>query len=83
MKKKLVGFDGPTIYRVYIKEKNNIIRVKDLQIFENTATKTYSALPDFNGKPIFDKIQLSDTKKDLSSPKSAIFKDKIKIKRCA
>lgn len=37
-------------------EQNNVIKVKDLQIFEDTTTKTLSALPDFNKKPTFDRI---------------------------
>ena len=60
LKGKLVGFDGHTIYRVHIEEQNRVIRVKDLRIFEHPSAKTISALPDFDGKPTFDGVQLSE-----------------------
>lgn len=60
LKGNLVGFDGHTIYRVHIEEKNRFIRVKDLRIFEDTSAKTSSALPDFDGKPTFVEVQLSE-----------------------
>lgn len=60
MKGKLVGFNRNTIYRVHIDDQNKSIRVKNLQIFEDTSTKTFSALPDFYGKPTFDAIQIPD-----------------------
>lgn len=55
-----MGFDGHTIYRVHIEEKNRVIRVKDLRIFEDASAKTISALPDFDGKPTFVGVQLSE-----------------------
>ena len=30
LKRILVGYDGHTIYRVHIREQNNVIRVKNL-----------------------------------------------------
>ncbi len=83
LKGKLVGFDGHTIYRVHVEEQNKVIRVKDLQIFEDTAAKRHSALPDFDGKPSFGGIQLSDAEEDVSSSRSATSEDVIKIKRRA
>lgn len=35
----LIGYDGHTIYRVFIREQDKVIRVKDLQIFEDTSKK--------------------------------------------
>lgn len=35
MKGTLVGYNGHTIHRVYIKDQNKVIRVKDLRIFED------------------------------------------------
>ncbi len=83
LKGKLVGFDGHTIYRVHVEKQNKVIRVKDLQIFEDTAVKSHSALPDFDGKPTFSGIQLSDAKEDAPSSRSATSEDKIQIKRRA
>lgn len=60
LKKKLVGFDEHTIYRIYIENENKIIKVKDLQIFEDISTKAFLALPNFDGKPTFDVTQISD-----------------------
>ena len=48
LKRTLVGFDGCTIYRVYIKNQNKVIRVKDLQIFEDYGTKKSTELPDYS-----------------------------------
>ena len=36
----LVGYDGKTIYRVFIEEGYKVVRVKDLKIFENPSQKS-------------------------------------------
>lgn len=66
MKGKLVGLDGYTIYRVHIEGQNKVIRVKDLPIFEDTSAKAFLALSDFDGKPTFNKFQLSEEKNSTS-----------------
>lgn len=81
MKEKLVGFDGYVIYRVYVEKQNRVIRVKYLQIFEDIATKRHLALPNFDKKPTFGKIQLSDAEKDTLSSKLATSEEEIKNKR--
>lgn len=43
----LVGYDGHTIYRIFLKEDNAIIRAKDLQIFEDTVSKNETSLPTY------------------------------------
>lgn len=48
---------------------------------ENTATKTLSTLLDFDGKPIFNRIQLSNIEEDNFSLKLIISKEEVKIKR--
>lgn len=60
LKKKLVGFDGHTIYRVYIEGQNKVIRVKNLKIFYDITSKLTIIFPNFEGKLIFDKVQISD-----------------------
>ncbi len=57
---KLVGFDGHTIYRVYIKDQNKVIRIKDLRIYEAITLKVTESLSDFEGRPTFDGVQVSD-----------------------
>lgn len=69
LKKRFVRFDGYIIYRVHIEDQNKVIRVKDLQMFENTSTKAFSALPDFDEKPTFNAIQIPD-EQDLSNKNS-------------
>ena len=81
LKKKIVGFDELTIYKLYVKKQNKVIRVKNLQIFGDTSKKIHLALPDFDKKPLFNRIQLSNTKKNVSLSKLGISKDEIKIKR--
>lgn len=83
LKRKLIEFDKYIIYKVHIKEQYKVIKVKDLQDFKDTAVKTFSALPDFNGKPMFDGIKLSDTKKNSSPSKWITYEEEIKIKRQA
>ena len=43
----LVGFDGHTIYKVYIKDQNRVIRIKNLRIFEDYKSKGSTKLPDY------------------------------------
>lgn len=37
-----------------------VIRVKDLRIFEDITSKAATSLPDFEGKPAFDGVQIPD-----------------------
>ncbi len=48
LKRMLVGYNGHTIYRVYLKDQRKVIRVKDLRIFEDYATKSSTKLPDYS-----------------------------------
>lgn len=74
LKEKLVRFDGHIIYRIYIKDQNKVIRVKNLGLFEDTLTKAFLALPDFNRKSMFNVAQIPD--EESPSDKSNIFKNK-------
>lgn len=69
LKGKLVGFDGHTIYRVHIKDQNKVIRVKDLQVFEDITSKTTTSLPDFEEKPTLDGVEIP--KEQAPSDKSS------------
>lgn len=60
MKETLVGYDEDTIYRVYIKDQNKVIRVKDLQIFENYKAKQATELRDHNKMPTFQGFLLEN-----------------------
>lgn len=63
---KIVGFDGHTIYRVYVKEQKREIRVKDLRISEDIEIKGNIALPDYEGgKSTFQDFLLDDNNKIL------------------
>lgn len=54
LKGTLVRYNRHTIYRVFIREQDKVIWVKDLQIFEDTSEKTSTSLPEFEGKPTFE-----------------------------
>lgn len=41
----LVGYDGKAIYQIYLEKDAAVIKVKDLQIHENTTAKESSELP--------------------------------------
>lgn len=60
LKGQLVGFDGHTIYPVHIEEQKRVIRVKDLQIFEDTITKPHTVLPSYDGEPSFQGFLVED-----------------------
>lgn len=42
---KLVGYDGKTIYRVYLEKDFAVIRVKNLRIYEDATAKVSTSLP--------------------------------------
>lgn len=46
-KGKLVGYDGHTIYRVFLEDSNKIVRVKDLRIHEDVIPKQNTNLPTY------------------------------------
>ena len=61
----LVGYDGHTIYRVYTREQNKVIRIKDLRIFEDYETKADTTLPDYQHTPTFQGFPLEDDNEDM------------------
>lgn len=73
-KGKLVGFDSHTIYKIYIKDPNKVIRLQNLRIFEDIISKTTTTSPDIKEKPMFDEIQIPD--KQGPSDKSNVFEEK-------
>lgn len=67
-----MGFDGHTIYKVYIEDQNKVIQVKDLQICKDITFKATMFLSDFDRKSNFNKIQIPN--KQIPSNKSNISK---------
>lgn len=54
LKRPLIGYDGHTISKVYIKEQKKVIWVKNLRIFEDYKVKKSTNLPDyFDNLPTF------------------------------
>lgn len=69
----LVGYDGHTIYQVHVKCPNKVIRVKDLQVFEDNKAKASTDLPDYEDTPTFQGFLLADDNdKRSSDPESPI-----------
>lgn len=64
---QLVGYDGHTIYRVFIKEQNKVIRVKDLCIYKDHNTKSATNLPHFENTLTFQGFRLEDDNKPKST----------------
>ena len=61
LKKILVGYDGHTIYRVYLKDQKKVIQVKNLRIFKDYKSKFSTELPDYSkGTPKFQGFLLAD-----------------------
>lgn len=58
MKKKFVKFNINIIYKVYIKDQNQIIRIKNIQIFIDSLTKISTAQLDFDENQIFNVLQI-------------------------
>lgn len=79
LKETLVGYNSYTIYRVYIKDQNKVIQVKDLKIFKDFETKLFTNFPDYKNKPTFKEFLLLDGKEDsndrttISRPKGQKF----------
>lgn len=44
----LIGYDGHTIYRVYLSDEEKVIRIKDLKIVENADRKADSQVASYN-----------------------------------
>ncbi len=59
-----MGYDGRIIHRVYIKDQNKVIQVKDFRIFENFETKLSINLLDYQDKLTFEGFFLKDRKKN-------------------
>ncbi len=56
-----MGYNSHTIYRVYLKNQKKVIRVKNLHIFKDYATKSSTGLPDYSeDNPIFQGFLLAD-----------------------
>ena len=55
---KLVGYDGKTIYRVFLEKSNSIIRVKDLSIHEDATAKEATDLA-------YDAVQIMENTASL------------------
>lgn len=61
LRSKQIRFNGHIIYYIYIKEKKQFIRVKNLLIFEGIETKKNTSLSNYkNGKPTFQCFLLND-----------------------
>ncbi len=74
LKGTLIGYDDHTIYRIYLKDQKKVIRVKDLRIFEDYATKSSTRLLDYSkGNPTFQSFLLAanDDEQDKGGMHSA------------
>lgn len=71
LKGTLVGYDGHTIYRVFIKNQNKVIRVKDLQIFKDCETKMSTNLPEYTDTPTFQGFLAEDQEDEGNTPASS------------
>lgn len=61
LKGTLVGYNGHTIYQVYLKNQKKVIWVKDLCIFEDYENKLSNKLPDYSeDTPTFQDFFLVD-----------------------
>lgn len=53
LKGKLVGFGYYTIYNIYIEKQNQIIRIKDLCIFEDIENEKNTSFSSYNNTSLF------------------------------
>ena len=61
-------YDGHTIYKVFIKSQNKVIRVKNLQIFEDYKTKMFIDLPEYIDTPTFQSFLAKDQEDKGNTP---------------
>lgn len=62
LKSTLIKYDGHIIYRVFIREQDKVIWVKNLQIFEDISKKASTILFDFKEKSTFKDFFVTDQK---------------------
>lgn len=61
LKSQLINFDSHTINHMYIKNSNQVIRVKNLCIFKNIKIKKNTILPKYKySKSLFQDYLLND-----------------------
>lgn len=60
MHRWLVGYNGHTIYWVYIESHNKLIKVKNLQVFEDNKAKTSTNLLNHKDTPTIQGFLLVD-----------------------
>lgn len=53
LKKQLIGFDHHTIYCIHIEKQNQVIRIKDLHIFEDIEIKENIILSKYKNSKLF------------------------------
>lgn len=84
-KGKLVGYDGHTIYRVFLEKDNKIIRVKDLRIHEDATPKDDTTVPTYDAIMTEEqgKIVATGCSPDMTHLESSVtqLQDKIPPKR--
>ncbi len=83
---KLVGFDGHSIYNVHIEDQNKVLRIKDPRIFEDITFEAATSLPDFEKKPTFGGVQITDEQlpsdeRSASNEKKNLPKSRARLKK--
>lgn len=69
---KLVGFDGHTIYHVYLEEQLKVIRLKNLWIYKDHIPKDFINLPIYEKTPTFQGFQADDNNDEVFKDPSLI-----------
>ncbi len=68
----LVGYDGYSIYRVYLEKYVKVIRIKDLRIFKDASTKPETSLPIYDAVIHLENTSLSFQPQQDNIPKLSI-----------
>lgn len=69
---KLVGFDGHTIYHVYLEEQLKVIRIKNLWIYKDHIPKDFTNLPIYEKTSTFQGFQADDNDDEVFKDPSLI-----------
>lgn len=78
-KKILMGYDSHIIYKVYIKDQNKVIQIKNIRIFKDFETKLFINLLNYKEKSTFKGFFFANKKKNSNNRTTILKPNKQKV----
>lgn len=76
LKRVLVGYNGHTIYQIYLKDQKKVIMIKNLHIFEDHRMNVSTELLNYDNKLTFQEFSSEDNDKTLGDLSSSCVEDR-------